>query len=166
MISVLTCVCGSRSVMSDSLQPMDYSPPGSSVYGILQARILEWVPCPPPGDLPDPEIESRCPALQADSLMSVIWLLSHVHLFVTPWTAACQASLSSTISWSLLKLMSIKSGMPSNHLILCHPFLLPSIFPGIRVFSNESALHIRRLKHWSFSFCLWGSNSYVFRIQA
>ena len=73
---------------------------------------------------------------------------------------------SFNISWILLKLMSINSKMPSNHLILCHPFLLPSIFPGIRVFSNESALHIRRLKHWSFSFCLWGSNSYVFRIQA
>ena len=114
----------SCSVMSDSVNPWDCSPPGSSVYGILQARILEWVPCPPPGDLPDPEIESRCPALQADSLMSVIWLLSHVHLFVTPWTAACQASLSSTISWSLLKLMSTELGVPSNHLILFCP--LPS----------------------------------------
>ena len=72
---------------------------------------------------------------------------------MTPWTAACQASLSFTISWSLLKLMSIKSVMPSNHLILCHPLLLlPSIFPSIRVFSNELALRIRRPKYWSFSF--------------
>ena len=109
--------------------------------GILQARILEWVPCPPPGDLPDPEIESRSPALQVDSFMSVVWLLSHVQLFVTPWTAACRASLSFTISWSLLKLMSIELMMTSNYLILCHPLhLLPSIFPSIRIFSNESAL--------------------------
>ena len=72
---------------------------------------------------------------------------------MTAWTAACQASLSFIISWSLLKLMSIKSVMPSNHLILCHPFLLlPSIFPSIGVFSHESALHIRRPKYWGFSF--------------
>ena len=66
--------------------------------------------------------------------------LSCVWLFATPWSAACQASLSFTISWSLLRLMSIESVMPSNHLILCHPLLLPSIFPSIRVFSNESEL--------------------------
>ena len=72
-----------------------------------------------------------------------IQLLSHVQLFVTPWTAAGQASRFFTVSWSLLKLMSIESWTPSNHLILCHPLLLPSIFPSIRVFSNESALHIR-----------------------
>ena len=71
---------------------------------------------------------------------------------VTPWTAACQVSLPITNSWSLLKLMSIRLVMPSNHLILCHPLLLlPSIFPSIRVFSNESALHIRWPKYWSFS---------------
>ena len=73
--------------------------------------------------------------------------------FVTPWTAARQASLSITNSWSLLKRMSIELVMPSNHLILCHPLLLPpSVFPSIRVFSNESALHIRRPKYWSFNF--------------
>ena len=73
-------------------------------------------------------------------------------LFVTPWTAACQTSLSFTISQSLLKLMSIESVMPSNHLILCRPLLLlPSTFPSIRVLSNESTLHIRWLKYWSFS---------------
>ena len=82
----------------------------------------------------------------------VVQSLSHVWLCVIPCTAACQASLSFTISWSLLKLMSIESGMPSNHLILCHPLLLlPSIFPSIRVFSNESALHIRWPKYWSLS---------------
>ena len=82
----------------------------------------------------------------------VIQLLSHVQLFATPWTIACQASLSFTISWSLLKLMSIESVMPSNLLILCHPLLLlPSIFPSIRVFSNESALRIRWPKYWSFN---------------
>ena len=76
---------------------------------------------------------------------------SHVQLFVTSWTAARQAPLSITNSWSLLKLMSIKSVMPSNHLILCHPLLLPSIFPTIRVFSNELILCIRWPKYWSFS---------------
>ena len=79
--------------------------------------------------------------------------LSCVQLFVTPWTAARQASLSITISRSLPKLMSIVSVIPSNHLILCHPLLLlPSIFPNIRVFSNESPLHIKWPKYWSFSF--------------
>ena len=74
--------------------------------------------------------------------------VSHVQLFVTPWTAACQASLSFTISQSLLKLMSIESMMPSNHLILCCPLLLlPSVFPSIRIFSNELALHIRWAKY-------------------
>ena len=79
--------------------------------------------------------------------------LSRVRLFVTPWTAARQASLSITNSWSLSKLMSIDLVMPSSHLILCHPlFLLPPIPPSIRVFSNESVLHIRWPKYWSFSF--------------
>ena len=81
--------------------------------------------------------------------------LRRVQLFETPWTVACQASLSITNSWSLLKLMSIKSVMPSNHLILCCPLLLlPSIFPSIRVFSSESVIPIRCLKYWSFSFSI------------
>ena len=80
-----------------------------------------------------------------------VQLLSRVQLFATPWTAARQASLSITNSWSLPKLMSVASVMPSNHLILCHPVLLPSIFPSIRVFSSESILHIKWPKHWSFS---------------
>ena len=92
----------------------------------------------------------------------VVQLLSCVQLFATPSTAACQASLSFTVSQSLLKLMSIESVMPSNHLILCGPLLLlPSVFPSIRVFSNESALHIRWPKFWSFSFSISPSNEYL-----
>ena len=88
-------------------------------------------------------------------------MLSHVQPFVTPWTAAHQASLSFTISQSLLKLMSIESVMPSNHLILCHPLLLLlSIFPGIRVFSRESTLCIKWPNYWSFSFSISPSNEY------
>ena len=87
--------------------------------------------------------------------------LSHVQLFVTPWTAACQASLSITNSQSLLKLMSIESVMTYNYLSLCCPLLLlPSIFPSIRVFSNESALNIRWPKYWSSSFNISSSNEY------
>ena len=87
--------------------------------------------------------------------------LSRVWLFVIPWTTAHQASLSITSSRSLLKLMSIESVMPSNHLILCHPLLLlPSIFPSIRVFSNELALHIRWSKYWTFSFNISPSNEH------
>ena len=92
---------------------------------------------------------------------SPVQSLSHVRLFVTPWTAACQASLSITNSWSPTKPMSIESVTPSNHLILCHPLLLlPSIFPSIGVFSNESALHIRWPKYWTFSFCISPSNEH------
>ena len=87
--------------------------------------------------------------------------LSHVQLFAIPWTTGCQASLSITNSRSLLKLMSINSVMLSNHLILCQPLLLlPLIFPGIRVFSNVSVLHIRWPKCWSFSFSISPSNEY------
>ena len=87
--------------------------------------------------------------------------LSPVQLFATPWTAACQASLSINNSWSLLKLMSIESAMPSNHLILCRPLLLlPSIFPKITVFSSESVLCIRRPKYQSFTFSISPSNEY------
>ena len=93
---------------------------------------------------------------------SSIQMLSHVQLFATPWTAACQASLFITNSWSFLKLMSIESMMPSNHLILCHSLLLlPSIFPSIRVFSSELVvLIIRWPKYWSFSFSISPSNEY------
>ena len=92
----------------------------------------------------------------------VVKSLSHVQLFVTLWTAACQASLSFTITQSLLKLMSIEPVMPSNHLILCRPLLLlPSVFPSIRVFSNDSALRIRWPKYWSFSFSISPFNEHL-----
>ena len=90
----------------------------------------------------------------------VVQSLSCVQLFVTPWAAARQASLSFTISWGLLKFMSIESMMPSNHLVLCRPFLLPSVFPSIRVFSNELALRIKWPKYWNFSFSISPSSEY------
>ena len=117
--------------------PMVCSLPGSSVHWIFQARVLEWG-----------AIAFSC---------SVAKL---AQLFATPGTAVHQASLSFTVSWSLLKLMSVVSVMLSNHLILCLPLLLPSIFPSIRVFSNELALHIRWPKYWSFSFSISPSNEY------
>ena len=96
------------------------------------------------------------------SPMSSVQLLSCVWLFATPWTAAHQASLSITSSRSLLKLVSIELVMPSNHLILCHPFHLPpSIFPSIRVFSDESVLPIRWPKYWNFSFNISPSNEHL-----
>ena len=94
------------------------------------------------------------------SAFSSVQSLSHVLLFATPRTAARQASLSITNSQSLPKLMSIELVMPSNHLILCHPLLLPSIFPSIRIFSNESALHIKWPKYWNFSFNISPSNEH------
>ena len=95
------------------------------------------------------------------STFSSVQSLSCVQLFVTPWIAACQASLSITNSQSPPKPMSIESLLPSNHLILCRPLLLlPSIFPSIRVFSNESALHIRGPKYWSFSFNISPTNEH------
>ena len=102
-------------------------------------------------------------------LFSSVQSLSHVRFFVTPWTAACQASLSTTNFRSLLKFMSIESVMPSNHLILCHPLLLPpSLFPSIRVFSSESVLRIRWPKYWSFSFSISPSKEHpglIFRMD-
>ena len=93
-------------------------------------------------------------------VISSVQSLSHVRLFVTPWTAARQASLSVTNSWNLLKLMSIESVIPSNHLNLGHPLLQPSIFPSIKVFSNRSALPNRWPKYWSFSFNISPSNAH------
>ena len=106
-------------------------------------RMFSWLP-----------IVVLTPSVQFSSVQ----LLSRVRIFATPWIAAHQASLSITNSWSSSKPMSIELVMPSNHLILCHPLLLPSIFPSIRVFSNESALRIRRTKYWSFSFKISPSN--------
>ena len=111
--------------------PMDYA-----VHGILHARILEWVAFP----------------LSSETCITLVQSFSRVQLFDTPWTLAHQASLSITNSGSLFRLMSIESVMPSNHLILYHPLLLPSIFHSIMVFSNESALCIMWPKYWSFTF--------------
>ena len=96
-------------------------------------------------------VDSAVRVLGLIGVVAVVQSLSRVQLFVTPWTVATQASLFITNSQSLLKLVSIESVMPSNHLILCCPLLLPSIFPSIRVFSSESVLHIRWPKYWSFS---------------
>ena len=101
------------------------------------------------------------PYLHRIWIVVVVQSLSHVQLFATSWTMVCQAPLSFTISQSLLKLMSIESMVPSNHLILCHPlFLLPSIFPSIGVFSNEFTLHIRWPKYWSLHFSISPSSEY------
>ena len=152
--------------------PMDCSSPGSSLHEILQARILAWVAIsfsegssPPRGQAQVSCITSRFltdwATREARIQFSSVQSLSCVRLFATPWTAARQASLSITNSWSPPKPMSIELVMPSNHLILCHPLLLlPSIFPSIRVFSNESALGIRWPKYWNFSFNISPSNEY------
>ena len=158
--SVLSCVS-----LCDSL---NYSPPGPSVQGISQARILKWVAISSSREifLAQGLNTSLLHLLhwQADSLplshqgsplsisLSSVQLLSRVRLFATAWIAAHQASLSVTNSRSSPRLMSIKSVMPSSHLILCRPLLLLSpIPPSIRVFSSESTLHMRWPKYWSFS---------------
>ena len=107
-------------------------------------------------------MDYRTPGFMSFTIsFSSVQSLSRVWFVVNPWTAACQASLSINNSGSLLKLISIELVMPSNHLILCHPLLLLlSIFPSIRVFSNESVLHIRWQKYWSFNFSLNPSNEY------
>jgi hypothetical protein len=108
----------------------------------------EWLP------------EYSCPLCQLTCSVQSVQSLSCVQLFATPWTAACQSSLSLTNSRSLLKLTSIKLVMPSNHLFFCRPLFRPSTFPSIRVFSNESALHMRWPKYWNFSFTINPSNEH------
>ena len=134
---------------------------------LLLVKPYLWNKCwtPKPGILPEGLYFSTVSPLNFSLYLgygvqvSSVQLLSHVWLFATPWSAACQASLTITNSWSLLKLMSIESLIPSNHFILCCPLLLlPSIFPSIRVFSNESVLRIRWPKYWHFSFSINPSN--------
>ena len=156
---------------------MDCSPPASSVHGILQARILEWVAISYCTGSSWPRDQTRVPCIscigrwilyQLRHLRSPgLWVISSVQSvscvrpFATSWTAAQQASLSITNSRNLLKLMSIESVIPSNHLILWRPLLLlPSIFHSIRVFLRESFLLIRRPKYCSFSFSIGPSNKY------
>ena len=138
--------------------------------GFPRQEYWSGLPCPPPGHLPTPGMKPKspmAPVLHAEPPEKLqrqfqsVQLLSHVQLFVTPRTEECQASLPITNSWSLLKLMSIESVMPSNHLILyCPLLLLPWIFPRIKVFSNDSVLHLRWPKYWSFSFSISPSNDY------
>ena len=180
MSLLFVCVCVLVTQSCTALyDPMDYSLlPGSSVHVILQARILKWVTISFFKGSTQPRDRtyvsritgrffynlrhqgSPCYSLLLCFLLLFLFLSfsqvvvhfpSYVQHFATPWTAPHQASLSFIISQSLLKVMSIESVMPSNHLILCHPLLLPSVFPSIRFFSNESALHIRWPKYWSFS---------------
>ena len=127
---------------------------------IIHGHPLCSCPGSSPGVSLDLAVETN-EDLKLPSQFSSVQSLSHVQLFATPWTAACQASLSITNSRSLLKFMSITLAMPSNRLILCRPLLLPpSIFPSIKVFSNESILHIRWPKYWNFSFSIGSSNEY------
>ena len=142
--------------------PMDYSLSGSSIHEIFQARVLEWIAISFSRGSSWPRNRTRVSCIAGRRF--TVQLLSHVQIFATPWTAAHQAPLSFTVSWSLLKLMSIESVMPSNHLILCHPLLLlPSIFPSIRVFSSELALCIRwskmEIQHQHQSF------QWIFRVD-
>ena len=162
--------------------PMDCSLPGSSVHGISQARILEWVAMSSSRGSSQPRNQTcvsyvSCTGRQVFCFFvflttsatqeapfcffSSVQSLSHVRLFATPWIAARQASLSITNSQSSPRLMSIKSVMPSSHLILCRPLLLlVPIPPSIRVFSNESTLRMRWPKYWSFSLSISPSNKH------
>ena len=151
----------SHSVVSDSWQPhglyRPWNSPGQNT-GVGSCSLLQGIF---PNQRLNPGLLHCRQILYQLSHSSVQWF-SRVRLFATQWTAARQASLSVTNSWSLLKLMSIKLVMPSNQLILCHSLLLlPSIFPSIRVFSNESVLHIRWPKYWSFKFSM--SFQWIFR---
>ena len=153
------------SVVSDSATPWTVA--CQTPLSIECSRQEYWrgLPFPSLGDLSYPGIKPRSfftvwTTREAHRRV-VIKSQSHVWFFVTPWTTACQAPLSFTISWNLLKLMSTEMVMLSNHLILCRPLLLlPSIFPSIRIFSNELALRIRWPKYWSFSFSISPSNEY------
>ena len=166
-----------HAVGSDFLPPHDYVALQAPLsVGFPRQEYWSGQPFPSPGDLPNPEIETaslESPALAGGFLSTVppwgapigpsvaVQSLSHPRLFTTPQTAACQASLSSSLSQSLCKLMSIESVMPSSHFILCHPLLfLPEIFLSIRVLSNELPLCIRWPKYWSFRFSISLSNDY------
>ena len=123
------------------------------VYALKNPEIQNFL-------MEEKNIKETMAKKKSEQILQSVQSLSHVRLFESPWTAARQASLSINNSQSLLKLMSIESVMPSNLLILCSPLLLPSVFPSIRVFSNQSALHIRWPKYWSFSFSISPSNEY------
>ena len=157
-------------------------------WGFSKQEHWTVLPLPPPEVFPNPRIESRSPALQTHSwlfqppgkpiksciliaevddlkLVAIVQSLNRVRFFLTLWIPSCQAFLSFIISRGLLKLMSIQSVIPSSHLILCQPLLLPSVFSSIRVFSSEATLHIRWPKYWSFSFSITPSNEWIFRVN-
>ena len=172
-IGMWPCMCGLTQSHAILCDPMDCSLPSSSVCGIFQARILEWVAISSSRRSSQPRDWTHVSCILAGRFFTTeppgkylcdlgsVQLLSRVWLFATAWTAARQASRSITNSQSLLKLMSSKLMMPSNHLIICCPLLLlPSIFPSIKVFSGESVLCIRWPKYWSFSFTISPSNEY------
>ena len=132
---------------------------GSHRSALTTSRIMPRLPCV--CLCKDHRRALESPSYTAGYFLVVaVQSLSHVQLLATPWAAARQASLSFTVSQSWLKLMSVELVMPSNYLILCHPLLLHSIFPSIRVFSSESVLCIRRPKYWSFSFTISLSNEH------
>ena len=159
-------VCSVASIVSDSFAtPRTTARQAPLSMGFSRQEYGSGLSCPPQGIFPTQNDTCvSCIPCSAGGLFNIVifvQLLSCVRLFLTLWTAACQASLSITISKSLLKLMSIESVMPSNHLILCRPLLLPpSLFHSIRVFCNESVLRIRGPKYWSFSFSISPSNEY------
>ena len=149
----LAKIIRSKAAAWDPASPRSLAPPTrESLDALSWPRVYCWIST------------TKWDAFQTTRVrlwFSSVQSLSCVWIFATSWTAACQASLSITNSQSLLKLMSIQSVMPSNHLILCHPFLLlPSIFPSIKVYSNESVLCIWWPKYWSFSFNISPANEY------
>ena len=168
LLKILACMCVishfSRIWLFATLWTVAHQ--ASLSIGFSRQDYWSGLLCSPPGNLPNPGIEPSSltsPAWQTALLLLVppqfssVQSLSHVWLFVTPWITAHQASLAITISRSSLKLISIESVMPSSHLILCRPLLLPPIPPSIRVFSNESTVCMRWPKYWSFSFSIISS---------
>ena len=143
-----------ETVIKCALEGRKVAPANTCSCVYMDARELCENPIPHPSE----SVYLQC--LSVVVVVVVVQSLSRVGLFATPWTAAFQVSLSFPISRSLLKLTDVESVMPSNHLILCHPLLLPSVFSSIRVFSNKSALCIRWPKYWSFSFSISPSNEY------
>ena len=132
-----------------------------SVYFVFQSCRTSWAWLPASPSMICDSSQDSTPQDQGERKLGSVQSLSRVWLFATPWITACQTSMSITNSRTLLKLMSIELVMPSNHLILCRPLLLlPPIPPSIRVFSNESTLHIRWSKYWSFSFSISPSNEH------
>ena len=156
---VLNCGVGEDSCPLDSKEIKRVNPKGNQSWIFIGITELNWTERSKCFSTYF-SLGSLCFLATSSVQFSSFHSLSCVQFFATPWTAACQASLSFTNSQSLLKLMFIESVMPSSHLILCRPLLLASIFPSIRVFSNESVLRIRWPKYWSFSFSIRPSNEY------